>query len=196
MMRTQTNYIRHVLPPDPPLLGALFTNPAFAVIWLVARVYVGWQWLQAGIEKIENPAWTTTGLGLKGFWERAIAMPVEGKPPIVYEWYCAFLKSLLEGGSYTWFAKLIVFGEIAIGVTLILGAFVGVAAFFGAFMNLNFMLAGSASTNPVLFLLAVLLVLAWKTAGYWGLDRWLLPTIRTPWQWLGEPNRFPSMQAP
>jgi len=52
----------------------------------------------------------------------------------------------------------------------------------GAFMNLNFMLAGSASTNPVLLLLGFLIVLAWKTAGYIGLDRFLLPLLGTPWK--------------
>jgi thiosulfate dehydrogenase [quinone] large subunit len=56
-------------------------------------------------------------------------------------------------------------------------------ALAGTFMNLNFMLAGSASTNPVLLLLGFLLVLAWKTAGYIGLDRWLFPLLGTPWQW-------------
>ena len=89
---------------------------------------------------------------------------------------------MLNAGSYTWFSKVVVIGEIAIGVGLIVGAFVGFAAFFGAFMNLNFMLAGSASTNPVLFLIAGLLILAWKTAGYWGLDRFLLPALGTPWR--------------
>lgn len=182
-MRAQTKEVRQALPPDPPLLGALFTNPVFAVIWLVVRVYVGWEWLHAGIEKLENPAWTSTGLALKGFWTGAIAVPATGRPPITYDWYRGFLGAMLEGGHYTWFAKLIVFGEIAIGVALIIGAFVGVAAVLGAFMNLNFMLAGSASINPVLFSLAVFLILAWKIAGYWGLDRWLLPTVRTPWQW-------------
>ena len=49
-------------------------------------------------------------------------------------------------------------------------------------MNLNFMLAGSASTNPVLLLLGFLLVLAWKTAGFIGLDRILLPILGTPWK--------------
>jgi len=58
--------------------------------------------------------------------------------------------------------------KTAIGVLLIIGAFVGIAAFFGAFMNFNFMLAGSASTNPVLFTLAIALMLAWKIAGYYG----------------------------
>jgi len=78
--------------------------------------------------------------------------------------------------------KVIAFGETAVGVGLILGAFVGIAAVGGAFMNLNFMLAGSASTNPVMLLLGFLLVLAWKTAGYIGLDRFLLPLLGTPWR--------------
>jgi hypothetical protein len=30
--------------------------------------------------------------------------------------------------------------------------------------------------------LTILLILAWKTAGWYGLDRWLLPLIGTPWQ--------------
>jgi len=60
---------------------------------------------------------------------------------------------------------------------MILGMFTGIAAILGGFMNWNFMMAGSASVNPVLFILAVLLVLAWKTAGWWGLDRWLLPLL-------------------
>ena len=57
----------------------------------------------------------------------------------------------------------------------------GIAAFFGAFMNMSFLLAGSSSTNPVLFTLAIGLMLAWKVAGYYGLDRYLLPLLGTPW---------------
>ena len=48
-------------------------------------------------------------------------------------------------------------------------------------MNFNFMLAGSAGVNPVFFLLQVLLIVAWKVAGWYGLDRWLLPRLGTPW---------------
>ena len=48
-------------------------------------------------------------------------------------------------------------------------------------MNMSFLLAGSASTNPVLFTLAIGLILAWKVAGYYGVDRWLLPMLGTPW---------------
>ncbi len=48
-------------------------------------------------------------------------------------------------------------------------------------MNMSFLLAGSASTNPVLFTMAIGLILAWKVAGYYGLDRYLLPMLGTPW---------------
>jgi thiosulfate dehydrogenase [quinone] large subunit len=76
---------------------------------------------------------------------------------------------------------LVAYGELLVGVGLILGGLVGIAAFFGALMNMNFMLAGAASTNPVLFFLAVGLILAWKVAGYYGADRVLLPMLGTPW---------------
>lgn len=65
-------------------------------------------------------------------------------------------------------------------VGLVVGALVG-AAFFGAVMNMSFMLAGSASTNPVLFSLAILMILAWKVAGYIGVDRFLPPIVGAPW---------------
>ena len=94
----------------------------------------------------------------------------------------SFIQFMLDSGSYVWFAKLVAVGEFAVGIALIIGAFVGIAAFFGAFMNWNFMMAGSASTNPLLFAIAVFLILAWKVAGYYGLDRVLLPMLGTPWK--------------
>ncbi|MFA9404074.1 MAG: hypothetical protein ACERKY_13540, partial [Anaerolineales bacterium] len=58
----------------------------------------------------------------------------------------------------------------------------GMAAFFGGFMNMNYLLAGTVSTNPLLLAIAIFLILAWKTAGWWGIDRWLLPMLGTPWR--------------
>jgi hypothetical protein len=40
---------------------------------------------------------------------------------IAFGWYRAFLQALLDGSHDTWFAKLIVAGEILMGVALILG---------------------------------------------------------------------------
>lgn len=76
----------------------------------------------------------------------------------------------------------IIFGELAIALGLILGAFTGLVAFFGGMMNWSFIMAGSASTNGMLFAIATWLVLAWRNAGWIGLDRWLLPLVGTPWK--------------
>ncbi|HNS03613.1 MAG TPA: DoxX family protein, partial [Anaerolineae bacterium] len=37
------------------------------------------------------------------------------------------------------------------------------------------------SSNPLMFLFSSLLFLAWKVGGWYGLDRWLLPRLGTPW---------------
>ncbi len=168
---------------DPPFAQSLFNSPKWAWLWVIARLYVGYTWLSSGLGKLSNPGWTQTGEALKGFWERAVAIPeAPARPMIAFDWYRAFLQFMIDAGAYTWFAKLIFIGEILIGVALILGLFTGIAAFFGGFMNWNFMMAGTASTNPLLFTLSILLILAWKTAGWWGLDRFVLPALGTPWQ--------------
>lgn len=166
---------------EPPIVQQLLNNPRYSFIWLVIRIWLGWQWLEAGLNKIEDPAWIQTGEALKSYWERAVAIPEGGRPAISFDWYRSFLQGLLDSQSYTWFAKLVAFGEFFIGVALILGLFVGIAAFFGGFMNWNFMMAGSASTNPLLFVAAIVLIMAWKVAGYIGADYFLLPKLGTPW---------------
>ncbi|MDF2630056.1 MAG: hypothetical protein K0R39_3887 [Symbiobacteriaceae bacterium] len=183
---------------DPPAARYLFDSTASSWIWLIARVYLGWQWLQAGLHKVTDPAWMSTGKALQGFWTRAVAIPAPpAKPIITYGWYRTFLSGLLAGGHYTWFAKVVAVGEVIIGVALILGFLTGIVAFFGAFMNFNFMLAGTTSTNPVLFTIAVFLIMAWKVAGYLGLDRFLLPTLGTPWQSRAEiRDRGPTRYRP
>jgi thiosulfate dehydrogenase [quinone] large subunit len=59
-----------------------------------------------------------------------------------------------------------------------------------------FLLAGTTSTNPVLAMLGMLLVLAWKNAGYVGLDRFLLPLLGTPWKQAAAPTPMaPALTA-
>ena len=173
---------RGVLIQDPPIARLLFQSTAASWLWLVVRVFVGWQFLDAGWHKLTTPAWVDgSGQAILGFWTGALAVN-NGKPVITYDWYRGFIQLLVDTNSAGWFSYIIVGGEITIGLGLILGAFVGLAAFSGVLMNMAFLLAGSVSTNPVLVLLGMLLVLAWKNAGYVGLDRFLLPVIGTPWQ--------------
>ena len=58
---------------------------------------------------------------------------------------------------------------------LVAGYLTGVSAFVGGLMNAAFLLAGTASSNPVMFFLATGVVLAWRVAGYYDLDYWILP---------------------
>lgn len=167
---------------DPPWYRAIFANTVMAPLWLLVRVYVGWQWLDAGWHKVSGDNWTNNdGAALEGFWVRIVAVPEQGRPAIRYDWYRDVIQFMLDHDWHVWFAWVIAFGELFIGLALIIGLFTGFAAIAGAFLNFNFMLAGSAGTNPVLFLLAVLIMLAWKVSGRIGVDRWLLPALGTPW---------------
>jgi len=136
---------------DPPLVQKLLTDPRAGWLWLFIRLWLGWQWISSVLPKLSNPKWYETGEALKGFWLNAVKIPEQGRPSIAFDWYRSFIQFMLDTQSYTWFAKLVVAGELLIGVALIIGAFTGIAAFFGGFMNWNFMMAGSASTNPLLF---------------------------------------------
>ncbi len=182
---------------DPPIARFLFQGTIASWLWLVVRIYVGYDFLEAGWHKFTDPAWMNgTGQGILGFWTRAVAIPdAPGRPLITFDWYRNFLQFLIDGGSAGWFSYVIVFGELAVGIGLILGAFVGLAAAGGLLMNVAFLLAGTTSTNPVLAILGVLLILAWKNAGYIGLDRYLLPMLGTPWKQT-KPVRTAIMPAP
>ncbi len=166
---------------DPPVAKWLFSSPWAALIWLPLRVWLGYQWVDAALHKVGNPAWVQTGEALRGFWMGAVAIPEAGRPPIAFDWYRGFIQAMLDAQAYTWFAKVIAYGELVVGIALILGAFTGIAAFFAGFLNWNFIMAGAASTNGLMFAIAVGLILAWKVAGYIGADHVLLPLIGTPW---------------
>lgn len=167
----------------PGFARFLFNNRAAGLFWLPIRIFLGVSWLDAGLHKFSDPGWMQGGSSLLSYWERAAAIPeAPARPAITYDWYRDFITFLINGNHEGWFAVVITLGEIAVGLALIFGALTGIAAFFGALMNMSFLLAGSASSNPVLFTFAVGLILAWKVAGYYGLDRYLLPRLGTPWR--------------
>ena len=166
----------------PRFVRFLFNNSRAGLFWLPIRLFVGFAWLDGGWHKFTDPEWTQGGAALRGYWEHAAAIPEGGRPPITFEWYRDFINTLLAGGHESWMAWVITLGELAVGIGLLLGILTGIAAFFGALMNMSFLLAGSASTNPVLFTLAVGLMLAWRVAGYYGVDRYLLPMLGAPWR--------------
>ncbi len=195
-MKTPIITNAHVV-ADPPFARFLFSDTRMAPVWFLVRMYVGFSWLDAGWHKIIDTGAKTNyiidGAGIAAFWQRIAALPAApAKSVITYDWYRSYIQFMVENHWEGFFGKLIAFGEVAVGLGLIFGAFVGIAAVGGAFMNLNYVLAGTASTNPVLLLLGFLLVLAWKTAGFIGLDRILLPVLGTPWK--GVQRTVPTVQ--
>ena len=165
-----------------PLEKFIFGNIKMAWLWLIVRLYVGYAWLSAGWHKIGESVWTGSeaGAAVRGFVARSLEK-TGGDHPDVATWYAWFLENVVSPNADI-FAHVIAYGEFLVGIALIIGVFVGIAAFFGLFMNLNFLLAGTVSSNPILFTLAILLILAWRVAGYYGMDRYLLPLLGTPWQ--------------
>jgi thiosulfate dehydrogenase [quinone] large subunit len=155
------------------------------VLWLVVRLYVGFLWFQAGYGKIAGTEgdWMTHGTALKGFWGVVPSLNHKGQnPALAYDWWYNFLKYMNTNGWYSWFAKVIAIGEFTVGICLMLGLFVGIAALVGGTLNLSYMLTGVAGVNPFMFVMAVAVILAWKVAGWLGVDRYLLPAFGTPWE--------------
>ena len=172
---------KQIIIEESPLSKFLFSNTKLSWLWLVIRVYVGYEWLIAGWEKIHSAVWTgpTAGGALSGFIQGALAKTA-GAHPDVSNWYASFLQNIILPHANAW-SHVVAWGELLVGVALVIGLLTGIAAFFGLFMNLNYLLAGTVSVNPILFTLSILLILAWKTAGYVGLDYFALQYFGTPW---------------
>jgi len=167
--------------PEPAISRLFFADTKLSLLWLILRLYVGWEWTVAGWAKVINPVWVgpKAGIAVEGFLNGAL-LKTTGPHPDVSGWYSAFITNFALPNSVL-FSYLVAFGELVVGIALILGIFTGIAAFFGAFMNMNYLFAGTVSVNPLLFLLQLFLILAWRVAGFIGLDRYLLPYLGTPW---------------
>jgi thiosulfate dehydrogenase [quinone] large subunit len=168
--------------PEPKFARFLFADTRMAWVWLLFRIYVGYQWLMAGWGKVTSPVWTGSqaGTAIQGFFA-GVLQKTSGSHPDVSSWYGYFITNVASAHPAL-ISFLVAYGELAVGICLILGAFTGIAAFFGAFMNLNYLFAGTVSINPLLFFIEIFLILAWRNAGWIGIDRWLLPKIGVPWQ--------------
>lgn len=169
--------MRHTHFEEMAISRFFFSNSNTGILWLLVRLYVGWEWLIAGWGKLHSPVWfgPNAGSALTGFIQGALTKTT-GLHPDVPMWYASFLQNYVLPHASTW-SNMVAVGELLVGIALIVGLFVGISAFFGAFMNFNYLLAGTVSMNPIFFLLGVLLILAWRVSGYLGLDYYILPKL-------------------
>jgi thiosulfate dehydrogenase [quinone] large subunit len=159
----------------------LYRSKGAGLLWLVVRLWLGYEWLNAGYQKLWGSEkagfWTGGGAGVKGFATAGMAGSATGKGGASYGWWAAFLHNFVIPNA-SWIAKLVTLSELAIGVLLILGLFTGAAAFAGIGLNVIYMFSGSAGVNPAYAIVSIFLILAWRNAGYFGLDRFALPMVR------------------
>ena len=166
--------------PEPAISKFFFATEGSAILWFVVRMYVGAEWLLAGWEKVISPAWGTSGKGLAGFVAGALAKTA-GANPSVQGWYAWFLQHAVLPNAGL-FSFLVTWGEVAVGLGILLGILTGIAAGFGVLMNMNYLLAGTVSVNPILGMLGLFLCFSWRVCGWIGLDSWLLPALGLPWK--------------
>jgi thiosulfate dehydrogenase (quinone) large subunit len=185
--------------PESPITRFLFADTRMAWFWLIVRLYLALSWLGAAVGKLTGydvangkmyAPWVFgahDGEAITAFAKYVIAhggaSPFSAFPEWFVgapDWYASFLQTTVLPHAAL-FSYLVTFGELLVSLGLIFGALTSFAAFFALFMNLNFVLTGVVSVSPAMGILALFIVLAWRVAGYYGVDRWLLPLVGTPW---------------
>ncbi|MGG6313024.1 DoxX family protein [Paenibacillus macerans] len=137
---------------------------------LLIRLYAGYEWLTSGWGKV------TGGFDAAGFLTSAMEKST-GDHPAVQGWWASFLEHFAVP-NVGLFNVLVPYGEVLVGLGLILGTFTWAAAFFGMVMNFAFLFSGTVSTNPQLLLLEIFIVVAGANAGRIGLDYFIMPYFR------------------
>jgi len=148
----------------------LRNNTAVAGVLTIIRLYLGYFWLTSGIGKI------TGGFEVNGFLQGAIGKAT-GDHTAVQTWWATFLEQVALP-NHELFSTLVMWGEVLVGIGLILGLFTNLAALGGITMNFSFLLSGTTSTNPQMVILTIFLLVAGANAGRYGLDRWVMPYVR------------------
>ncbi|HEY3368040.1 MAG TPA: DoxX family protein [Symbiobacteriaceae bacterium] len=155
-------------------IAAYFKSAKASWIWLVLRLYVGYEWLTAGWEKVTG----ATPFDASGYLKGAVAKAT-GAHPAVQPWWASFLKGVAIP-NVGLFNILVSWGEVLVGVALILGLATVFAIYMGMIMNFAYLLSGSGSTNPQLLILQLIILgLGGAYAGFVGVDYWFRPWFRS-----------------
>lgn len=166
----------------PTPLRWLFQDFRSAPLWLLVRLTVGGLWFVHGFPKLSDSKWVgaDAGSGVLDFVNRALERST-GPHPEVLPITALFLGGFMQPLAHD-LAPFFAYGEVLLGLLLMLGVFTGVTSFAIACLSFLFILAGEGGLNPINFLVSGLLVVAWRIAGWWGLDRWILPRwLSTCW---------------
>ena len=153
------------------LIDFLRKNKQVSILLAVLRVYLGYTWVMAGWGKITGGQFDASG-----FLQGALAKAT-GENPVVQGWWAVFLENVAIPNVEA-FNFLVPWGELLVGLGLLIGCFTKTAVFFGMAMNFSYMFSGTTSTNPQLVLLSMFILVSAINAGRYGVDGMIMPTFK------------------
>lgn len=156
------------------MMNFLRTNKYVSGLWVIIRLYLGVRWLTSGWGKVVGGEFDAGG-----YLQAAVAQ-ASGENPAVQGWWATFLEAVAIPNAGL-FSFMVMWGEVLVGLGLLLGIFTNFAALMGLTMNFSFLLSGTLSTNPQMAILTIFIVIAGANAGRYGLDRWVLPYLKEVW---------------
>ena len=148
-------------------MDLLRKNRIIAVLLTILRVYIGYRWLLAGYSKIKG-----------GSFEAGGFIQAASENAAVPGWWAGFLETVALPNQGL-FSFLVMWGELLVGIALILGIFTNFAALMGITMNLSFLFSGAGIIDAQMAVLTVFIAVAGNNAGRYGLDRWVLPLLKS-----------------
>src|SRR5690625_1796022 len=153
------------------MMNFLRNSKIAAGILVFLRIFIGYQWMVSGYGKIAGGQFDASG-----FLQGAVAA-AGGENPTVQVWWGTFLETVALPNAGI-FSFLVMWGELLVGIALILGIFTNFSALMGITMNFAFLFSGTVSTNAQMVVLTIFLLVAGFNAGRYGLDRWVIPFLK------------------
>lgn len=129
---------------------------------LVFRLLFAVFWLAAGTNKI-NKGWLTTDILKRIFEDRLTEMPPDSFQVLYLQSFAIPLYKLV--------AWVVTFGELYVGIGLLLGLTTRWAAAMSLFILFNLSLGGYFDASLIPFFILSIVFIAWPSGRWLGLDR-------------------------
>ena len=152
-----------------------FASRLAAPIWLGLRIYLGSAWLQFGLTKI-RAGWLTGNP-----MEEILSLVANGLTPAPLPFYRGVAELLLALDADRIMTVAIPLLEIAFAAAFFAGVLLVPAAIGACLLNVNLVLSGVATLDfdGRFIALQLLLLLAWRVAGYLGIGVSLAELLRS-----------------
>jgi thiosulfate dehydrogenase [quinone] large subunit len=148
----------------PGVFAWLRQSKVASIAWLAVRVWIGCMWVQAGWSKVfgaENPAFLhNNGAGVAGFAGHGVA---------AYSWWGSIMHSFVVPNA-SWIAVIVAFGELAIGLGLVVGFLTRTAAVCSLILLITYIMSGTAGVTGFYALCALIVLATWRTSTWIGVD--------------------------